>query len=351
MLQGRIDTHQLPSDVLRGNPLGDPTTRELVVYVPPGVQPGQRLPVVLCLSGFTGAGFMMLNRGAWAPSLPERFEALLRQGSAQGSKQVSAQQSSPDPVRPMLLVMPDCFTRYGGSQFVDSDATGRYETYLLEEVLPFVRRSYPTIEGAAGVGVMGKSSGGFGAMRLGMLHPDVFSAIACHSGDMYFEYGYLPDFPKTARTLDQRGGLERFLAWFEGMPRKTNEAMTALNIVAMASCYSPSAKAPLGFDLPFDPKTGRIREEVWARWLTFDPVRLVEQHADALRRARLVFLDCGLRDEFHLQWGARILAARLRELGIDHIHEEFDDGHMGISYRYDRSLTLLSRALAPAPPA
>jgi len=343
VLQGRIDTHLLPSDVLRGNPLGDPTTRELVVYVPPGVDPEQRLPIVLCLSGFTGAGFMMLNRSAWAPSLPERFEALLSKRSAQASAE--------ETVQPMLLVMPDCFTRYGGSQFVDSDATGRYETYLLAEVLPFVRRSYPTIEGPPGVGVMGKSSGGFGAIRLGMLHPDVFSAIACHSGDMYFEYGYLPDFPKTARTLDQRGGLERFLAWFDGMPRKTNEAMTALNIVAMASCYSPAANAPLRFELPFDPKTGRIREEVWARWLTFDPVRMIDQHADALRRARLVFLDCGLRDEFHLQWGARILAARLRELGIEHLHEEFDDGHMGIAYRYDRSLTLLSRALASAPPA
>jgi hypothetical protein len=61
---------------------------------------------------------------------------------------------------------------------------------------------------------------------------------------------------------------------------------------------------------------------------------------------RLVYLDCGTRDEYHLHYGARMLADRLRRLGVRPIHEEFPDGHSSTQYRYDRSFALLSRAFA-----
>jgi enterochelin esterase family protein len=116
----------------------------------------------------------------------------------------------------------------------------------------------------------------------------------------------------------------------------------ALNTIGMAACYSP--KGP-DFDLPFDLKTGEIRDEVWKRWLKHDPVRLAESYAENLRSLRLLYLDAGTRDEFNLDIGARVLSARLSELDVPHIHEEFDDGHFNISYRYDRSLELISQSL------
>ena len=109
--------------------------------------------------------------------------------------------------------------------------------------------------------------------------------------------------------------------------------------------FAQSATATAGVDLPFSEETGQIRDEIWQRWLEHDPVRLLEAHAQALSRARLLFLDCGTQDEFNLQFGARIMRQKLQERGIRHIHEEFDDGHMRITYRYDRSLTLLSEAI------
>ena len=337
MKRGRIDTHFLESSLLKGNPLDDPIERELVIALPPGYdeEPERRYPVVVCLSGFTGAGYMMLNRSAWAPSLPERHDRLLAAGE----------------IEPMILVMPDCFTRLGGSQYLDSAATGRWESHLLLELLPFVEAHYRTRPAPDGWGVMGKSSGGYGAIVQGMKHPDRFSAIACHSGDMYFEYCYLPDFPKTLRTVEAKGGLLRFLQWFEASPKKSTEGMTALNVIAMASCYSPKEPYPgpkdpdLGIEFPFEWGTGELKAETWGRWLEHDPVRIYPRYLEALSAMKLVFLDCGLRDEFHLQFGARMLRDRLRQAGLAVAHEEFDDGHMNIAYRFDRSLGLLSAAL------
>ena len=72
----------------------------------------------------------------------------------------------------------------------------------------------------------------------------------------------------------------------------------------------------------------------------------MEKHVENLKSLRLLYLDAGTRDEFGLDIGARILSGRLKENGIDHIHEEFDDGHFNISYRYDRSLELISKHVA-----
>jgi enterochelin esterase family protein len=193
---------------------------------------------------------------------------------------------------------------------------------------------------------MGKSSGGYGAMVLGMRHADVFGAVACHSGDMYFEYCYRGDVPKFLTAVVAAGGLTAWLEKFEAQVQKKHEDLTVLNIVGMAAAYSPRRTAqPYGIDFPCDLETGAFRDEVWRRWLEHDPITLLERHADALRSLRLLYLDCGTRDEWQLHIGARLFTRRLRELGIAHEHEEFDDGHMNVTYRYDVSLPKMSRAL------
>jgi enterochelin esterase family protein len=272
---------------------------------------------------------MLLNDNPWSPSLDDRMDTLIAAGSPEA-----------------ILVMPDCFTRFGGSQYVDSTATGRYETHLTRELVPWVDAHFRTLPRREHRGLAGKSSGGFGALRLGMLHPDVFGALACHSGDMLFEYCYQVDFPKTCSVLQAAGGVRRFLEGFEAKPQKGKDDFTALNILAMAACYSPDPAAELGVGLPFDLATGLPRADVWQRWLAFDPLRLLPAHAAALRSLRLLYLDCGTRDEFHLHHGARAFTAELKRQGIAHRYEEFDDGHMNVPYRYDESLPALARALS-----
>ncbi|HYO90759.1 MAG TPA: alpha/beta hydrolase-fold protein, partial [Pyrinomonadaceae bacterium] len=250
-------------------------------------------------------------------------------------------------VAEMIVVMPDCFTRLGGSQYINSTATGRYEDYLIEEVVPFVDARFRTIPEAGARAVMGKSSGGYGALVLGMRHADVFGLLASHSGDAYFEYCYTPDFIKYVRKIgssDPSAFLEKF--WRE--ERKDKDDVTLLNVLAMSACYSPDERQPLGLRLPFDTTTGEIIREVWERWLENDPVRMVERYSRELRSLKLLYLDAGRRDEFALDLGARVLAERLKEHGIAFVHEEFDDGHFNISYRYDRSLELISQSFSDA---
>ena len=241
----------------------------------------------------------------------------------------------------MIAVLPDCFTRYGGSQFLNPLATGDYEDYLIREIVPFVDDNFRTIKNKNSRAVMGKSSGGYGALIMAMRHSDVFGLACSTSGDAYFEHCYLPDIPKAFRAIkgNPRKLVEKF--WDE-TAKKGKDDFSGLNIIGMSACYSPNGA---DFDLPFDLKTGAIREEIWAKWLAHDPVRLVEKSVENLKSLKLLFIDAGKRDEFYLDLGAKILCEKLKEFDISHISEEFDDGHFNISYRYNRSLELISQKI------
>jgi enterochelin esterase family protein len=195
---------------------------------------------------------------------------------------------------------------------------------------------------------MGKSSGGYGATILAMRRPEVFGLAVDHSGDKYFELCYRADIPAAVAALARyEHSAARFVAGFpQPVPERGRHWFTLVNMLAMASCYSPNPRVPIGFDLPFDEHSAELRPDVWARWLTHDPVELVAGHADALRSLRLHYLDCGRWDEHHLQYGNRIYSRRLRDLNVAHTYEEFDGGHMNVGHRYDVSLQAVSAALA-----
>lgn len=221
------------------------------------------------------------------------------------------------------------------------------EDFVVEEIVAHIDRRYRTLASPAHRGINGKSSGGYGALVLAMRHPDVFGGVASHSGDMFFEACYKPDFWKFCNTVARHGGVEAFLHAFLAMPKKTDTAMTAVNVAAMAMAYSPNIdRPPFYFDLPFDPRTGELDDAVWRRWLAWDPVLMVERYADNLKRLRLIYFECGWRDQFFLHLGARQLHDRLGRLGIAHEYQEFDDNHTAVNYRYVESLRRLCEALA-----
>lgn len=328
---GRVTIEKVESRALLGNPLGDPHVREIPVYLPPGYDRATAAyPVIYWLHGFTGIGLSATNAGPWVPSLPQCMDRVIAAGAP-----------------PAILVMADGFTQFGGSQYLNSGATGRYEDFTVSELVAHTDRHFRTLASRAHRGIVGKSSGGYGALVLAMLHPDVFGAAASHSGDMYFEVCYQPDFWKFCNIVARHGGVEPFLRAFLDMPKKTNDAITAVNIAAMAMAYSPNpARPPWHFDLPFDPHTGEMDEAVWARWLAWDPVRMAAGHTGALRSLRLLYFECGSRDQFNLHLGARLFHSRLEALGVRHEYQEFDDDHMGINYRYAESLRRLCETLA-----
>jgi enterochelin esterase family protein len=242
-------------------------------------------------------------------------------------------------IRPMIAVLPDCFTRYAGSQYINSSATGAYEDYLTREIVPFVDENFQTIKDKNARAVMGKSSGGYGALVMALRHADLFGLACSTSGDAYFEYCYLPDMPKAFRAI--KGEPQEFLKKFwDEDAKKGKDDFSGLNIIGMSACYSPRGA---DFDLPFDSESGELREDVWEKWLAHDPVRLVEKHVENLKSLKLLYLDAGTRDEFALDLGARVFCERLKQHRVPHLHEEFDDGHFNISYRQNRSLELISQ--------
>ncbi len=313
---------QHKSEVLAGNPLDDPVVRDVIVYLPPDYDETKRYPSVYVLSGFTGRGKMLLNDNAFAPNFAERMDILIGSGR----------------IRPMIAVLPDCFTRYGGSQYLNSAATGRYEDYLTEEIVPFVDSNFATIADCTSRAVIGKSSGGYGALMMAMRHADKFAIAASISGDAYFEACYLPDFPKAFRAI--KGDPAALAAkMFDEEAKKGKHDFDGFNIIGMSACYSPRGAE---FDLPFDLRTGEIRSEIWEKWLANDPVRLVEKSVENLKSMKLLYIEAGTSDEFGLDIGARVLSSKLRDFGIDHIHEEFDGGHFNISHRYSNVLEKIS---------
>lgn len=331
-MKGTIEHHPLKSRVLEGNPLGDPTLRDLGVYLPADHASLGPLPVVYFLHAFGNSGGTWFNATGFLPSVPERIDALIAAGT----------------IPPCIAVFIDGWTKVGGSQWANSDALGRYRDYVVREVVPFVDRTYATVKTPAGRAVIGHSSGGYGALLLGRFHSDVFGHLASHSGDAYFEYCYLPSIPVAAGAFLKAGGVE---AWYQGFLERARTRKLqgsdheVISLLAMAMAYSPKKDEPLNAELPFDPATARLRMDVWSRWLVNDPVRFVPKHLDVFRRLNTVFLDCGVRDEAHLRWGARMIAEDLRAGGVDVIHEEHEDGHTGIAYRYERSLEVIAPRL------
>lgn len=326
-MHGKLVELEFEAPPLRGNPLSDPFRRSLLVYLPPGAE-GQRLPAVYFLHGFSGSGRTWQNVSAFQPTVPERIDARIESGA----------------LPPFVGVFPDGATGLGGTQWTDAAAVGRYQTYVAESVVREVETRFGTLPFREARAVVGKSSGGYGALRMGRDRPDVFAHIGCHAGDACFEYCYLQDLPKAAAALLLAPSPAAWLMEYKRRALETKprgDDLTVLNVLAMAAHYSPEPGAPLGLALPFELPSGRLRPEVWARWLAEDPVRFVPSSLDAYRRLSTVFLDCGIRDEFQLRWGARMVAESLRGGGVEVVHQEFEDGHMGINYRYDASLAVI----------
>jgi enterochelin esterase family protein len=329
MSSSQIRSELFRSQVLQGNALDDPIERAVHAVLPAAyAESRDRFPVVFLLAGFTGTGASFLKYEAWEEDILQRMDRLVAGGR----------------VRPMILILPDAMTRFGGSQYINSSATGRYQDYLLELVdwTDHTFRTEPRREARA---IAGKSSGGFGAVRMAMDHPEAFGLVGDHSGDKYFEYCYFPELPRFHRALEGQEDLGALLRDPQRARPHDQTFRDVMELAAMSSCYSPHPDSPFGFDFPIDVATGAVRLDVWERWRSHDPLLRLGSAVEALRSLRLLYLDCGARDEFYLNVGMRLFHQALEGERIPHQYEEHVGGHFGLNDRLDHSLEAISRAV------
>src|SRR3990167_1368706 len=321
--------HQLRSKVLENNFLGDLPERRIVIYLPLHYDEKHHYPLLMALAPYNSSGLALVN---WHPdreNLPTRLDSLILSHK----------------MPPCIVVFPDCFTRLRGNQYINSSVIGDYQTFLIDEVIPFVESHYPT--GGSGFrACFGKSSGGFGAITYGMARPDIWSAVACHSGGMGFQWlvsGYVPLISMELSGYDYK--IEPFIRHIEKAHKLTHKEFITLMFLSFCAAYDPDPSSSLGNRLPFDLYTGQGIKERSQNWLTHDPAFPSQTRILNLSLLKALYIDCGSFDQYHLQFGARILHKTLSDQKVKHLYEEFPDNHTDLEYRYDVSLPFLVKGM------
>jgi Putative esterase len=332
-LKGRIKTIRFESGVLKNNPLKDPYIRDLLVYLPKNYSKtySKGYPAVFLLPSFGNNNYSILNSNPFSFTILQILENLIDN----------------DKCGEMIVVIINCFNKLGGSQYINSNAIGNYRDYLVDEIVPYVNSKFNVAKNA----LLGKSSGGYGAITIGMQNPKLFNAIAAHSFDSAFEYCYLPDFPVAFKMLKEEGGPNKWLTRFWRKENKVEKKdFTTLNILSMAAHYSPKEKInddnKLAVNLPFNLRTGEIDKKIWKKWKLYDPIGMIDKFKDNLKHLDLLFFDCGVNDEFNLFIGTKIFSEKCKRLGINHEYNQFNGGHFNTSFRYAESLSRVYSSLS-----
>ncbi len=317
------------SHALKGNLLGDPTRREVLVYEP-GDLPSAALPWVMVLGGFGSTPRSMVACDPFRPNLVERLDHIMRTSVC----------------KPALVVLPDAVSSLGGSQFLDSPVHGHHQRFLADEVPALLTQHFHVATGPERHAVVGRSSGGFGALRLVLDRPDAFSVVGAHAADGAFKETMPPILQHAAIHIQRMGGLEAYVPQvlsrgFEGAD------YGAMFAVACGAAFSPNVRGALPYaHMPYDAETLKRNEEIWRLWLGADPVHTVENCCPhALQGVRFAWIDAGYHDEYGLQFASRQLANAFESKGVALHHEEFPGGHRGTSWRYEHTLPPLIETL------
>ncbi len=291
---------------------GESADRSVSVYLPPSYDssPNKRYPVVYLLHGITDTDEAWIR--PWKKDDPwQSVPGVMNRGIA--DKRFGE----------MIVVMPDERTNWGGSFYTNSTVTGNWEDFTVKDLVGYIDGKYRTLARASSRGIAGHSMGGYGAIKLGMKHPDVYSVV----------YGINPAVLGWGRDLTIESPAFSFL--LTKKPTSPEEAfkggLYAIGVIVVAQAFSPNPdRPPLFIDLPFEIVGGRIQpaEPAFGKWMDNMPVYMVEKYAANLRKLRGLRFDSGYEDEFtHIPPTSRALSAALTAHGIDHVFEEYNGDH------------------------
>ncbi len=309
--EGRVVTENVHGVALEKTATGESADRSVSVYLPPSYDTSKkRYPVVYLLHGITDTDQNWLK--PWKKDDPwQSLPGVMNRGIAERR------------FGEMIVVMPDMNTKWGGSFYTNSSVTGMWEDFLVKELVSHIDQKYRTLARRESRGIAGHSMGGYGAIKLGMKYPDVFSVV----------YGINPALLDWGRDLTIDNPAFRFL--LDKKPTSKEEAIKgglyALGIIVVGQAFSPNPNNPtLYFDMPFSFVDGKLlpSDPAFTKWQENMPVHMVEKYSANIRRLRGLRFDSGYEDEFtHIPTSSRALSAALTARGIDHVFEEYNGDH------------------------
>jgi S-formylglutathione hydrolase len=295
---GTVDRVKVHGRSLQGNLEGDSPDRDVMVYLPPSYKAGgnRRYPVVYMLHGFTDDTDHWWGVVPHFVNVPRSMDKSLASGVA----------------KEMILVMPNAFTRYQGSMYSNSVTTGNWEDYVFTELVSYVDGHFRTIASVNSRGLAGHSMGGYGALRIGMKHPDVFSSIYVMSACCMTPRAIDPERGRAAEAVQDPQAVNKL-----DFPTKA--------LLASAAAWSPNpGKPPLFLDLPT--QDGQLRPDILAKWAANAPLAVIDQYIGNLKRLRAIAFDVGVKDG--LAPASRALDEVLTTYKIPHTYETYDGDHI-----------------------
>lgn len=315
---GTLAEFKLSSPALKNNLLGDPAEQSVAVYLPPSYQasPSKRYPTLYLLHGFTGNIKAWTTNGYQGMNLQPLMDEMIKSGK----------------IREMIVVVPNGANAYGGGFYTNSTVTGNWEDYIYRDLVNHIDANYRTLARAQSRGIAGHSMGGYGAIVLGMKHPDVFSVVyglsPCCLGIAADNSDENPGWLKTLR-LTSKAQL--------GHKPKSFGDFFPIAFVAISVSFSPNPeRAPFYADFPYQERAGRLEknEQVYALWQSKMPLYMVDEHKENLLKLRGIFVDYGQKEEFsHIRITSTLFSKALAERNIPHIFEIYEGGDHGNKIR------------------
>jgi len=290
---GTVEHIKVHGQALEGNLEGDSPDRDVTVYLPPSyaADGARRYPVVYLLHGYGGTD---RNWTGSQVNVPEIADRAVSSGSA----------------REMIIVMPNAFSLHKGSMYSSSITSGDWESYVARDLVTYTDGHYRTIPERASRGLAGASMGGYGAIRIGMKRPDVFSSLYILSACcLAAQINPRPEAMAAAEAIRTR--------------EQAEEAGRSTNL-AFAAAWSPNpANPPLYLDLPV--KDGKVRPEIVAKWAANAPLAMIDQYIPNLKMYRAIGMDIGTKDG--LLAANKELELAMTRFGVAHTYEEYDGDH------------------------
>lgn len=300
LLAGQIKIDTITSLALKDNKLGDPNTRNIVIYLPTGYESSDKVyPVIYLLHGFGG------SERSFVDEVGENFAVFLLDNMIENNV-----------LKEVIIVMPNAKNKYGGSYYLNSELIGNYEDYVAKEIVDYIDSNYRTIEDRDARAIAGASMGGYGGITLAMKYPETFSAVAVLSPPLGFDVMTEKIIPEILKENPN------------GMSGPNSKKQYTDYIYALSAALSPNLNNPPFFvDLPFEYPSGKVIEQVRQRWIQSDPLNMLSIYSSFLKSMKGIYIDVGDKDLLGFKEAADAFHLELLRLGIDHVYDVFQGGH------------------------